>query len=81
MTKVQRESKKVQVCQRILAIAMLEAEQNSVFPTTKMSTVFDSLEYLDFVMRLHKEIGPIPNDKSANAETFNDLAEFYASAG
>lgn len=81
MTKIQKEAKRNEYLQKILSAAMRESLSSGLLGTTKLSTVFDSLEYLDFLMRLQKQIGPVNNDAAANAETFNDLAGAYASAG
>lgn len=80
MTKIQKESKKAEWCQKILAVAMSESGKSGLLPTTRVASAFDSLEYLEFILKLGRELGPLPNEKAAEAETFNDLAEGYASS-
>ena len=65
--------------QKVLSVAMRETEQIGLLPSTKLSNVFDSLDYLDFILVLQKEIGPISNELAANADTFADLGGAYAS--
>ena len=81
MTKVQMQAKRTEMLGKILTAAMQETGANGLLPTTKLSSVFDSLEYIDFLTTLDGKLGPAVKDAAVNAETFSDLAGAYASAG
>ena len=82
MTKIQKQAKQAEYLNKILTAAMEETGANGLLPATKLSAVFDSLEYIDFLTMLDAKLGPVQKDAAVNAETFNDLAGVYvASAG
>jgi acyl carrier protein len=80
MTKIQKDAKRAEWSQKIISVAMSESGKNGLLPATKVANVFDSLEYLEFLMKLSREFGEVDKDRAANAETFQDLAEQYASS-
>src|SRR5271170_475700 len=81
MNKALKDSKRAEMLGKILAAAMQETGTNGLLPTTKLSSVFDSLEYIDFLTVLDAKLGTANKDAAVNAETFSDLAGAYASAG
>ena len=66
--------------EKLLLIAMEEAETDSLALTSRIEDYFDSLEYVDYLMVLREKLGPLPESIITSAETFGDLARAYAPA-
>ncbi len=62
---------------KILQIAARETGMNCFGPQ-RLAHVFDSLEWIEFIMVLREEIGPLPAETAAKCDTFEDLAKAYA---
>lgn len=63
--------------EKVLEIASREAGI-PIEAKDRIVDVFDSLEYIEFVMCLRHEVGPIAEPIITSAETFYDLAKGYA---
>ena len=65
---------------RILQIAAQElGTKEGVSIHSRCSDLFDSLDFVSFVMRLKEEIGPICTEEAIKAETLGDIVSFYDS--
>jgi hypothetical protein len=63
--------------EKVLEIASREAGA-PIEASDKIADVFDSLEYLEFVMLLRFELGPLADSIITGANKFEDLAKGYA---
>jgi acyl carrier protein len=65
---------------RVMEIAAEEinAKPEELSPLMKLSSCFDSLDLVHFIMRLQEELGPIDKKSAIKAETFADLESLYA---
>jgi acyl carrier protein len=65
----------------ILQIAARElGTKDFLFSDTRIDDVFDSLDFVHFLMCLKEEIGPICTADALKAETFGDIARLYDKA-
>ena len=65
--------------EKILDIAARElgVNKDELFPAMKLADVFDSLDFVSFIMAVKEELGPISNEDATKCETFADVANIY----
>lgn len=66
--------------EQVLQIAARElGSKDGVTVSSRCADLFDSLDFVSFLMCLKEEIGPICTDEAIKAETLGDIISFYDS--
>jgi acyl carrier protein len=70
----------MQLREKVLQIAAQElGTKQGIYVDSRCSDLFDSLDFVSFLMRLKDEIGPICTEDALKAETLGDVISFYDS--
>jgi acyl carrier protein len=70
----------MQLREKVLQIAAEElGTKEGISVDSRCSDLFDSLDFVSFLMRLKEEIGPICTEEAIKAETLADVINIYDS--